>query len=196
MLVIPLIGGVWRDGKDPDPAPDGAFLHAIQTPRRALPLSRRRQESVRKTRQPPKNPTKLVRERGLEPPPLAGPDPKSGVSAISPLARPRRFPPGNFTSTPRSTAISEPAATDAILTVQHATGASRRFHGRCWDWRVSRSPLDRTNPERCSCRSAAVSAAHSFKPAPCDRRAAFHAAWSTATKLRRVSSEIGWSTKR
>jgi site-specific DNA recombinase len=29
----------------------------------------------------------LVRERGLEPPPLAGPDPKSGVSAISPLAR-------------------------------------------------------------------------------------------------------------
>ena len=30
----------------------------------------------------------LVRERGLEPPPLAGPDPKSGVSAISPLAQP------------------------------------------------------------------------------------------------------------
>src|SRR5712672_1967907 len=29
----------------------------------------------------------MVRERGLEPPPLAGPDPKSGVSAISPLAR-------------------------------------------------------------------------------------------------------------
>jgi hypothetical protein len=29
----------------------------------------------------------LVRERGLEPPPLAGPDPKSGVSAISPLAQ-------------------------------------------------------------------------------------------------------------
>ena len=28
----------------------------------------------------------MVRERGLEPPPLAGPDPKSGVSAISPLA--------------------------------------------------------------------------------------------------------------
>jgi hypothetical protein len=28
----------------------------------------------------------LVRERGLEPPPLAGPDPKSGVSAIPPLA--------------------------------------------------------------------------------------------------------------
>jgi hypothetical protein len=30
---------------------------------------------------------KMVRERGLEPPPLAGPDPKSGVSAISPLAQ-------------------------------------------------------------------------------------------------------------
>ena len=30
----------------------------------------------------------MVRERGLEPPPLAGPDPKSGVSAISPLAQP------------------------------------------------------------------------------------------------------------
>src|SRR5688500_10769357 len=30
---------------------------------------------------------KLVRERGLEPPPLTGPDPKSGASAISPLAR-------------------------------------------------------------------------------------------------------------
>ena len=29
----------------------------------------------------------VVRERGLEPPPLAGPDPKSGVSAISPLAQ-------------------------------------------------------------------------------------------------------------
>ena len=29
----------------------------------------------------------MVRERGLEPPPLAGPDPKSGVSAISPLAQ-------------------------------------------------------------------------------------------------------------
>ena len=29
----------------------------------------------------------LVRERGLEPPPLTGPDPKSGASAISPLAR-------------------------------------------------------------------------------------------------------------
>jgi hypothetical protein len=29
----------------------------------------------------------MVRERGLEPPPLTGPDPKSGVSAISPLAR-------------------------------------------------------------------------------------------------------------
>ena len=29
---------------------------------------------------------KLVRERGLEPPPLSGPDPKSGVSAIPPLA--------------------------------------------------------------------------------------------------------------
>ena len=28
----------------------------------------------------------MVRERGFEPPPLAGPDPKSGVSAISPLA--------------------------------------------------------------------------------------------------------------
>jgi hypothetical protein len=28
-----------------------------------------------------------VRERGLEPPPLAGPDPKSGASAISPLAQ-------------------------------------------------------------------------------------------------------------
>src|SRR5258707_14528849 len=31
---------------------------------------------------------KMVRERGLEPPPLTGPDPKSGVSAISPLAHP------------------------------------------------------------------------------------------------------------
>ena len=31
--------------------------------------------------------TVMVRERGLEPPPLAGPDPKSGVSAISPLAQ-------------------------------------------------------------------------------------------------------------
>jgi hypothetical protein len=30
---------------------------------------------------------KMVRERGLEPPPLAGPDPKSGVSAIPPLAQ-------------------------------------------------------------------------------------------------------------
>ncbi len=30
----------------------------------------------------------MVRERGLEPPPLTGPDPKSGVSAISPLAQP------------------------------------------------------------------------------------------------------------
>ena len=30
----------------------------------------------------------MVRERGLEPPPLAGPDPKSGVSAIPPLAQP------------------------------------------------------------------------------------------------------------
>jgi site-specific DNA recombinase len=30
--------------------------------------------------------SEVVRERGLEPPPLAGPDPKSGVSAISPLA--------------------------------------------------------------------------------------------------------------
>lgn len=29
----------------------------------------------------------VVRERGLEPPPLTGPDPKSGASAISPLAR-------------------------------------------------------------------------------------------------------------
>ena len=29
----------------------------------------------------------MVRERGLEPPPLTGPDPKSGASAISPLAR-------------------------------------------------------------------------------------------------------------
>ena len=28
----------------------------------------------------------MVRERGLEPPPLTGPDPKSGASAISPLA--------------------------------------------------------------------------------------------------------------
>ena len=35
----------------------------------------------------------LVRERGLEPPPLAGPDPKSGVSAISPLARSPFDPP-------------------------------------------------------------------------------------------------------
>jgi hypothetical protein len=31
----------------------------------------------------------MVRERGLEPPPLTGPDPKSGVSAISPLAQQR-----------------------------------------------------------------------------------------------------------
>ncbi len=31
---------------------------------------------------------KLVRERGLEPPPFSGPDPKSGASAISPLAQP------------------------------------------------------------------------------------------------------------
>ena len=29
----------------------------------------------------------MVRERGLEPPPLTGPDPKSGASAISPLAQ-------------------------------------------------------------------------------------------------------------
>src|SRR5437867_2245077 len=29
----------------------------------------------------------VVRERGLEPPPLTGPDPKSGASAISPLAQ-------------------------------------------------------------------------------------------------------------
>ena len=31
--------------------------------------------------------TEMVRERGLEPPPLSGPDPKSGVSAIPPLAQ-------------------------------------------------------------------------------------------------------------
>lgn len=29
----------------------------------------------------------MVRERGLEPPHLAAPDPKSGASAISPLPR-------------------------------------------------------------------------------------------------------------
>jgi hypothetical protein len=34
---------------------------------------------------------KLVRERGLEPPPLSGPDPKSGVSAIPPLAQPGNY---------------------------------------------------------------------------------------------------------
>jgi hypothetical protein len=32
----------------------------------------------------------MVREKGLEPSPLAGPDPKSGVSAISPLAQRKR----------------------------------------------------------------------------------------------------------
>jgi hypothetical protein len=37
----------------------------------------------------------LMRERGLEPPPLSGPDPKSGVSAISPLA-PRKMNRGNL----------------------------------------------------------------------------------------------------
>lgn len=31
---------------------------------------------------------RMVREKGLEPSPLAGPDPKSGASAISPLAHP------------------------------------------------------------------------------------------------------------
>ncbi|MCD6051439.1 MAG: hypothetical protein K0Q55_2843 [Verrucomicrobia bacterium] len=30
----------------------------------------------------------MVREKGLEPSPLTGPDPKSGASAISPLAHP------------------------------------------------------------------------------------------------------------
>ena len=34
----------------------------------------------------------MVRERGLEPPPLTGPDPKSGASAISPLAQTLAYP--------------------------------------------------------------------------------------------------------
>ena len=46
----------------------------------------------------------MVRERGLEPPPLSGPDPKSGASAVSPLAhqRVRRGEPCHKTRLPSS----------------------------------------------------------------------------------------------
>jgi hypothetical protein len=62
----------------------------------------------------------MVRERGLEPPPLAGPDPKSGVSAISPLAQPDCRP---ILMPPRCHAAPEPRQ------IKSAGKPSRR----CWN---------------------------------------------------------------
>src|SRR6185437_5451761 len=94
-------GGSWRDAPGSDNitrAVGAGRVQSVLGPLMALATSadtddkqacRERERSGTKRVQPIHTYVRvMVRERGLEPPPLAGPDPKSGVSAIPPLAQP------------------------------------------------------------------------------------------------------------
>src|SRR6266851_3545434 len=86
---------------------------------------------------PVRGPKKVVRARGLEPPILSEPDPKSGASAIPPRARPGR----RWSVSPQSSSGKQSRRTSGVAERRSGEAVERRSGGAAewWSGRASES---------------------------------------------------------